>query len=205
MSIETKAIKWRDAKYLINEGDILLFRAKRYPSIGWIISGITGGIHGHVGVASTQKEEPTIIEMREFHGGKESPIRENLTSAGIDVYRFSPAIVVWENDQWVSKQFTHATSHCMTETARTIIGKRYGWWNIFRIYMSYTPFLRMMFRRKTGRDDSISKAFVCSTVANYSARMCYTDPCPNIPDNRVTPADLAGSAILHYLFTIVPD
>ena len=51
-------------------------------------------------------------------------------------------------------------------------------------------------------DDDVAKAKVCSTAVTVALRKEYMDPVPYLADDRVSPADLARSPLLQYLFTI---
>lgn len=198
-------MKFQEAKSLIKEGDVLLFRSSGFPSIGWLVSSITGGNYSHVGIASVSNGEPSIIEFREFGGSREVTLESQITKEGIDIYRFSPKITVWKADEekWVTKEFTEEKGKCITRQARRLTGKGYGWLTIWKIYKAYLPFFRILKKRKNG-DDLTTTNYVCSTLVSYSSRMCYADVCPNLPDDRTTPADISQSAVLFPILRIVP-
>lgn len=190
----------------IKEADVLLYRAQDFPNAGWWIAKYTGGQHSHVGLAHKDRDDWYCVEQKEFKGGRSiylpNAIERNPNR--IDVYRVVP--VVYEpyfngELKWTTKEFTEDIAHKVTRTALTITGNSYGWKNIYNIAKGYAPFLRLR-RSEKCDDEKISQAYVCSTVISYSYRINYVDPCPHISDDRTTPADIARSAVLKYLFTI---
>lgn len=189
----------------IKEADVLLYKAQDFPSVSWWIAEYTGGIHSHVGLAHKDRNDWYCVEQKEFRGGRSiylpNAVRRN--PGRIDVYRVVP--VVYEpyfngEIKWIPKEFTEEVANEVTRTALQITGNPYGWTNIYNIAKGYAPFFRL--RRTDKGDDEISQAYVCSTVISYSFRINYVDPCPHISDGRTTPADIARSAVLKYMFTI---
>lgn len=59
-------IKYDQAKELIKEGDILLFRGS--GTIGFLIKRYTGGVHSHVALAHKDGDVLECVEFREFMG-----------------------------------------------------------------------------------------------------------------------------------------
>lgn len=200
-----------DAIKHIKTGDVLLFRAPPFPAIGWWITKYTGGKHSHVGIALRDGEHCYCVEQREFKGGRmvnlETQVKQN--PGRIDVYRAKHSIEETESNIGPQGYFTKNVEYKFTEdVARDIIdtgleltGEKYGWSNIWKIFKGYAPFFRLVYRDKNG-DDEITKAYVCSTLVAYAYRINYLDLCPNIKDAKTTPADIAQSGLLNYLFTI---
>jgi hypothetical protein len=190
-----------EAKPLIKEGDILLFRSGSFPSAGWWITGLSGGIHSHVGIASISSGDLTIIEQKEFKGGREVILKSQVKGNIIDVYRVPPEVTVYENGEWIKKYFTDDVAHAVTSEARKVTGTPYNWYNIFSIYGDYLPGYRMIFRTKNGVDE-ISFAKICSQLLSYCFRKAYTDLVPNLRDVKTKPNDIACSALAFPMFTI---
>src|SRR5690606_1406219 len=139
---------------LLQEADILLFRSKGFPSIGWIISTYTGGPHSHVALAHKDYKSWFCVEQREFRGGR-SVLLESQLHHKIDVYRVSPHIYYPEissDINWVSSSFNDKIAHSITETALSLTGSPYGWSNIWNIAKGYAPFFRLLRRSKNGDD-----------------------------------------------------
>ncbi len=198
----------KQAKTLIEEGDVLLFRAPRFPSIGWWITKYTGGTHSHVGLAHWDNKELYLVEQREFKGGRSVLLESQLKGNTIDVYRPKPKVMqheIVDNEvKWYTKILTKKIREDITRTALSLTGTSYGWKSIWEIFKGYAPFFRIITRSKNG-DESVADAYVCSTVVTYSYRMNYEDPCPNLSDKRTSPADIAQSALFDYLFTVKHD
>lgn len=196
--------KFDEARDYIQEADILLFRAGAFPSAGWWITGLSGGIHSHVALASRSSGDLTLIEQKEFTGGREVILKSQTKNTIIDVYRVAPTITILENGKWVTKAFTKDVAHGVTSVARAITGAPYSWYNIWEIYKSNFPGYRMIFRTKNGKDE-ISQAKICSQLVSYSYRMQYADLIPNLRDSKTKPNDIACSAIAFHMFSIEPN
>ncbi len=198
-------VSLEEALTKIKEADVLLYRAEPFPKVGWWIANYTGGIHSHVGLAHKDRDDWYCVEQKEFRGGRSIwlPNAVSRNPGRIDVYRVVPTIYdPFFNGEikWIPKNFDEDIAHKVTRTALQITGNSYGWKNVYNICKGYAPFFRLL--RDDKPDEEISQAYVCSTVVSYSYRLWYQDPCPHISDERTTPADIARSAILKYLFTI---
>ncbi len=200
-------IPWAEAQKHLEEGDVLLFRAPGFPTIGWLITAYTGGIHSHVALAHYDNGW-YCIEQREFKGGRSVNLEGQIKENTIDVYRpnkyvYVPTVYANNGDfsiDWERKHFSNKVAHEVTGIALSVTGQKYGWRNIWEIFKCYFPGFRLW--RKPKPDDEIVQAYVCSTLVNYSYRQAFVDPCPNLSDSRTTPADIAQSALFHYIFTL---
>ena len=199
-------IPWLEAKMHIKEADVLLFRASGF--IGRAITAYTGGIHSHVGLVHVDYDL-YCVEQREFKGGRSVLLRKQVDRhpKKIDVYRADACIhvptVKWDGKvsiKWDEKEFTDKLAREVVDIALGMTGDDYGWRNIWEIAKYYLPGIRLLRRPKSDLNEA--KAYVCSTLVTYSFRKIYEDPCPNLSDTRTTPADIAQSALFHYLFTI---
>lgn len=199
---------WKHATNHLEEGDVLLFRAGGFPSIGWGITVYTGGIHSHVALAHKDRDTWYCVEQREFKGGRSINLYSQVRDSVIDVYRPNKYVYVPtvhdDGDEfsieWERKHFSNEVAHDVTKIALDITGQKYGWKNIWEIAKCYLPGFRLW--RKPKPDSDIARAYVCSTLVTYSYRKAYIDPCPNLSDSRTTPADIAQSALFHYMFTL---
>ena len=197
-------LPYNQARTLIQEADVLLFRAGKFPSAGWLITSYTGGIHSHVGLAHWDNHRVYCVEQREFKGGRSVLLSRQAQCNHIDVFRASPVIwtpIVNDTVQWVEKKFTSDVANNITDMALSLTGTDYGWRTIFEIGKGYMPFYRLVYKSKNG-DETISRAYVCSTLVTYTYRTYYEDPCPNLNDTRTTPGDLAQSALFSYIFSL---
>lgn len=198
-------IKYDQAKELIQEGDILLFRGSGV--IGFLIKRYTGGVHSHVALAHKDGDVLECVEFREFMGGRSVSLKSQVDNSplNIDVFRPVKSISYEEmdaegNTKLIEKNYTEETASAMTEDIIRWTGQPYGWSNIWKMFLRFIPGARLF--QQNINDDEVAKAKVCSTAVTVALRRNFMDPVPYLADDRVSPADLARSPILQYLFTI---
>tara|TARA_A100001515_G_scaffold144387_2_gene148280 strand:- start:293 stop:907 length:615 start_codon:yes stop_codon:yes gene_type:complete len=198
-------IKYDQAKELIKEGDILLFRGS--GTIGFLIKRYTGGVHSHVALAHKDGDVLECVEFREFMGGRSVSLKSQVDNSplNIDVFRPVKSIAYEEmdaegNTKLIEKNYTEETASAMTEDIIRWTGQPYGWSNIWKMFLRFIPGARLF--QQNINDDEVAKAKVCSTAVTVALRRNFMDPVPYLADDRVSPADLARSPILQYLFTI---
>jgi len=198
-------IKYDQAKELIQEGDILLFRGSGI--IGFLIKRYTAGLHSHVALAHKDGDILECVEFREFMGGRSVSLKSQVDAAplSIDVFRPVKSISYEELDEdgnfkLIEKNYTKETASAMTEDIIRWTGQPYGWKNIWKMFFRFIPGARLL--KQNFNDDEVAKAKVCSTAVTVALRRNYMDPVPYLADDRVSPADLARSPLLQYLFTI---
>ena len=194
-----KHIPYDEAKELIQEGDILLFRGKGI--ISWLIKRYGSGVHSHAAIAHWDGEHLQCVEFREFKGGRSVSLRTQIndTPSGIDVFRAAQKVQYGN----IEYNLTAITKKKISSILMLLTGLPYGWRNIWRLGLHYFPFCRLA--AQNIKDDDPTKVFVCSTAVAYAYRMAYIDPVPYLADTSVTPADLARSALFQYQFTIEKD
>ena len=197
--------KYDQAKELIKEGDILLFRGS--GTIGFLIKRYTGGVHSHVALAHKDGDVLECVEFREFMGGRSVSLKSQVDNSplNIDVFRPVKSISYEEmdaegNTKLIEKNYTEETASAMTEDIIRWTGQPYGWSNIWKMFLRFIPGARLF--QQNINDDEVAKAKVCSTAVTVALRRNFMDPVPYLADDRVSPADLARSPILQYLFTI---
>lgn len=199
---------FEEASKHIEEADVLLFEARGI--IGKAIISLTGGKHSHVALAHWDRDQLYCVEQKEFKGGRSVALAQVVKEKPhrIDVYRVNKYIYVPEvvknngtfTVSWEKKVFGEKEANSVVDIGLSLTGSSYGWQNIWEILKCYAPFYRLL--RKHKGDEEIVRAFVCSTLVTYSYRKVYVDLCPNLSDTRTTPADIAQSGLLHYMFTI---
>ena len=192
-------IPYSEAKKLIKEGDVLLFRGKGI--ISWLIKRYGSGLHSHAAIAHWDGDHLQCVEFREFKGGRSVSLRTqvNDTPSGSDVFR-SAQKVQYEKEGY---NLTDAIRSKISSILMLLTGLPYGWKNIWKLGLHYFPFCRLA--PQNTKDEDPTKVFVCSTAVAYAYRMAYIDPVPYLADSAVTPADLARSALFQYQFTIEKD
>lgn len=202
-------VPYNEAKGLIKEGDILLFRGTGL--IGFFIKRYTNGDHSHVAMVHLDGDTWECVEFREFMGGRSVSLKSQvaLNPTTIDLFRPLDSISYQEMGRRneitvVNKKYTKEVA---ANTVKDIIkwtGQPYGWGNILTMFVRFVPFVRLLTKQNTD-DDELSQAKVCSTAVTIALRKNYMDPVPYLADDRVSPADLARSPLLQYLFTIEKD
>lgn len=209
-------LRYESAKEIINEGDVLLFRANSVA--GYLISRYGGGIHSHVALASWRGEPKRslleCVEFREWKGGRTVSLHTQvaMNDECIDVYRPVSCLEYAIFDapegatngqlavKYKNQKYNYDTARAVTSTAREMTGNPYGWDIIWELAKHYLPFYRLS--NQDVADDAAQRAFVCSTFVSYALRMHFTDVVLNLSDRRTVPADLARSPLLRYLFTL---
>jgi hypothetical protein len=208
-------ITWRDAKSLIEEADIFLFRGSAWYS--WIIKKFTQSEYSHVALASwhngvdgTEK----LLELIEFHGfrGGGVVIDPDTYFPGesglVDIYRPSDHYdFCWYNqdtrkvEQVTIKLFPKAVTHTM----RRLTGLPYGWRRMWWFAKRYMAGIRLFYDLEDLTSDDTKDIVypVCSTAIAYSFNHNCFDLMHNKGDEWTKPSDVSESTLLHYLFTIV--
>ena len=205
--MKIQPVAYQKARGLIKEGDILLFRGSGL--ISFFIKVFTGGLHSHAAIAHWDDEVLQCVEFREFKGGRIVSLSGQVETNTNNIDIFRPANCI-SFDEYIDGSIK-TVEICYTEekaekTAKQVImwsGKPYGWSNILNMFKRYVPFVRM-FTGNTN-DNSLTETYVCSTAVAVAVRQNFTDLVPFMSDDLVSPADLARSPLLRYMFTIERD
>lgn len=203
-------VPFEEAKSLIKEGDILLFKGSGL--IGFLIKRYTDGDHSHVAMAHLDGETWECVEFREFIGGRSVSLKSQVDAnpTQIDVFRPLNKISYQEVDKesgkvvFINKSYDEETAKRTVQEIIKWTGQSYGWKNIWGMLVRFLPLVKLFSKQNTD-DDDLAKAKVCSTAVTVALRKNYIDPVPYLADDRVSPADLARSPLLQYLFTIEKD
>jgi hypothetical protein len=205
-------IPYSNAKELIKEADVLLFKASAFPRVGWWIGKYTASPYSHAALAHWDKGELYAVEFREFKGSRKYPMDkyvEELGDRGIDVFRpadtvIYPYLEVIDSKIWVAYKeyrFDADTAYAITRTALKLVGLEYSYWTIWQMFKTYIPFVRLG-RKVVKNGEPETKNFVCSTLVTYAYRKHYIDPVPFLGDGYTSPGDLARSGLFSHLFEI---
>jgi hypothetical protein len=202
------------ARGLIQEGDVFLFRGKGIVSKG--IQKVTQGRYSHVGLASWHHNKNNVLELvefREWKGGRTTAFAQQLKKSDgqIDVYRvLSPRKVVSFNPKTLefSEKWVEFKPHDVTYEMRQMTGLPYGMARIWWMAKFYMLGLRFLLHDPSVFDDTTTDVPVlpvCSTaVATCFSRHNF-DLIKNRSDERTTPVDIARSPLLTYMFTPTVD
>lgn len=194
-------IRFRDAKSLIREADVLLFRDRRIFSPFVKLAG--RGRYSHCAIASLHGATPECIEFREFRGGRAVSLEEQVRqrSGCIDVYRPTPYNVIYDRN-CLDGRTINLQPEVVTNTARELTGRPYSYKSIFWMGLTHLAGFRLCYQ--ANYDDLTKiKGLVCSSMVSYAFRATGYDLVPNLADSYTEPSDISRSALLSYLFTLV--
>lgn len=200
-------IKFRQARNIIREGDVLLFRGQSWAS--YFISVAGEGVHTHVGVASWHDDLLECVEFKEWRGGRAVNLQRqvNENPGLIDVFRPVDTFASFDfRDGQVHSIKKKFDAKCVTDNMRKLTGLPYGWKRIWWIFRHKAIGLRLW--RDNGQlvDDTVKELIypVCSTSLAWAFSSCGFDLVKQRSDQWTEPADIARSARLSYLFTLNP-
>lgn len=208
-------LPYSQAKLLIAEGDVLLFRGASFFSKFITKYGQTK--YSHVAVASWHNGDDKTngllecVEFREWKGGRTVNLG-NVVQDGniIDVYRPAPhkEIIKWDDN---IKRFVVLTvpfrGKKVTNTMRKMTNLPYGWRRIFWLAKYKIPFRRLIYNIDDFISDELRELVypVCSTAIAYAFNSTGYDLLQNRNDNAMEPGHIANSPLLSPLFTITQN
>lgn len=206
-----KNVAFDDAKKLLQEGDVLLFEGVGISS--FIIKHLGEGKYSHAGIASSVTTNGDIIweciEFREKTGGRSVNLKSYLSQKNIKIDVFRPVsskkIVIWVDNTLQEKEIPF-NGRRVTTAMRKMTGLPYGWRRLLWIAKHEMPFLRFFYNIQTLIDDNTQRLIypVCSTAVSYSFSTIGYDLTHHKSDNYMEPSDIARSALLFYIFTLIP-
>jgi hypothetical protein len=215
MPINKNYLPYSEAKELIQEGDILLFRGKTVFS--WLIMRASDGLYSHVGIASwvfndkNEKVELEVIEFKEWKGSRAVSLENYVAQwpGRIDVFRPNPSHTWLEFDPETKTVRRHKLfffGRTITAAFRKLTGLPYGWKRIWWLAKNHFIFSRA-FADPNSFDDTLKEKDVypvCSTAVAYLFHKYYIDLVHFRSNERTEPSDISRSPILNYLFTLNP-
>lgn len=207
-------LPYEEAKPLINEADVLLFRGNSFYSKFLRIS--SDSPYTHVGIASFHnghEKKDAVLECVEFHekyGSRASNLEtyNRIDKREIDVYRPVPHRIVIDYDaetKQTVERVIELNAKAITHDFREATGLPYGWYRIWRIALHKMAVSRIFYDPSSTADDTPIKDMiypVCSTaLAHFFSKHEY-DLVTNKSDEWTEPGYIAMSPLLQYLFTI---
>jgi hypothetical protein len=193
---ELRFVPLCDARRLVSDGDLLLFRRRSLISIAG------RGIHSHAAKAAWWGDDLFCLEVREWHGGRavtlESQVRRR--PGRIDLFRANP------NNRWPEYDRARATI-----LMRRLAGCDYGYAAVLAAAMLHLPFVRMAVRAEV-EDEADHASHGARRRPPFCSQACAmvdrvgggVDPVPHLADRLTEPADLARSPFYRYELTLVP-
>ena len=209
--MELKKIDFDEAKALLAEGDVLLFRGTGFWS--YFIKRVAEGHYSHVGIASSHGLNGgrmwECVEFRENKGGRSVNLKTYMQQHNLEIDVYRPASVkrsyIFNAERnEVIPVTVGLNAKAVTNTMRKMTGLPYGWKRIMLLAQMKIPFLRLFYSIDSISDDTIKEPIypICSTAVAYSFASAGFDLVHNRSDMATEPSDIARSPLLSYIFTI---
>jgi len=195
----TNPLTYREAEPLIRTGDVLLHRPR--DLFGRLIATLGRSEYSHAGMACWDGLRVSSLETIQFRGGVQRPLEELVEEkpGAIDVYTVLCT---------TARQRQQAAAGM-----RQIVGRRYGWLSLLELGLVHAPLLRLLLPRNfADQADSESNGWradrlpFCSMAVDRAyMRWAGVDLVPNLHSRYTEPGDLARTARLDYLCTLIPQ
>ena len=204
-------LSYVEAKELIQEGDILLFRGTGLISSFIKMAG--EGEYSHIAVASRHNGTWEAVEFREWYGGRtvnlENYIREcKKSKTEIDIYRPTNIFRSIKFDYktreflFIDKDFN---GKIVTDCMRNLTGLPYSYrriWLIFKIKL-FRWHILWDIKKITNEIPTQEVIYpVCSTVLEHCFAIKGFPILKRKSDQFTEPSDFSRSPRLNYLFTL---
>jgi hypothetical protein len=208
------SVTFSQAKNLIKEGDILLFRTKGI--ISFFIKRAGEGQYSHAAMASAHRTNGSFlwecVEFREGSGGRSVLLERQvqLRDELIDVYRpISPRIEISFSSETgeINETRKKFDGKAVTNLMRRMTGLPYGWKRFWWIAKNKLFGLRLLYSMSEITNDNIVDDIypVCSTAVASCFSKTGFDLVKNRSDQATEPSDIARSTSIQYLFTLKAD
>ncbi len=194
--MNTNYLDYASVRQEIWNGDLLLFRKRRFGFMDAMIAVAGRGVYSHAAKAAWWKNDLFCIEVREWHGGRAVTLSSQVKRypERIDVYRPNA------NNRWPSYSPERSL-----EIMRRFAGGDYGYGNVLAAAMTHLPCFRFFMRpdRNDNAPIMMKRPPFCSEAVAMAERIGgNVDPIPQLADRFAEPSDLARSPFYEYLFTL---
>jgi len=203
-------LPYREAKPIIEEADVLLFKGTALFS--WAIRKLTKSPYSHVELASKHNGGIEGIGFNALSGGGSKNLARMVQkgSGVIDVYR---PVFMFDTLKYnpLTKQGEvvehNLDARGITSTMRQLAGMPYGVKRIWWILKNNMLFRRWFINEKKLANDQTGDIVypVCSTAVAYCFSKNNYDLIKNKADEWTVPGHIAMSPLLSYMFTLVWD
>lgn len=204
-------LPYLEAKELIQEGDILLFRATGFISTLIKIAG--EGEYSHVAIASRHNGDWEVVEFREWYGGRTIDLENYISESKknkteIDVFRPINLFATIKFDM-VTREFVDFKKtydgKLITKCMRKLTGFPYSYkriWLIMKIKLFRWHMLRNMDKitNEIPTDEVVYP--VCSTVLSHCMTINGFPILRRRSDEYIEPSNFSISPRLNYIFTL---
>lgn len=201
---ETRPVTYRDARKLLNTGDLVLFRARPWSwwpgdwksaLFGSLITWLGRSDYSHAGLLVACRGEFFVAEMVEGVGGRLWPLAKyaKTHSGDIDVFR----VVPYRNEYRPGNA---------ADAMMGFVGEPYGWWALLKAFAMHLPVVRHA-AKGVAKERPWRGPLYCSAAVAWAMETAGEDPVGDLPAEHTEPGDLARSPLVNrgYLFTIVAD
>ncbi len=185
---QQQLVSYADARSLIGDGDLLLFRRRG------VISVAGRGVHSHAAKAAWWGDDLFCLEIREWYGGRAVTLSSQVRRypGRIDVYEVNP------DNRWPEYDVAGASRFM-----RRLAGCHYGYLGVLTAAALHLPFVRFLTRPNMDDKDQGKRPPFCSQACAMADRLGGgVDPVPHLADPLTEPADLARSPFYRYRFTV---
>ena len=185
---ELTFVPYRQARQLVRDADLLLFRRRGLISIAG------RGDHSHAAKAAWWGDDLFCLEVREWHGGRAVTLSSQVRRfpASIDVYQANPG------ERW--PQYNRAGA---ARQMRRLAGCPYGYWGVVMASLLHLPGVRLAVQADVCDAEPLVRPPFCSQACALCDRIGGgVDPVPHLADRMTLPADLARSPFYQYQFTL---
>ncbi len=200
-------VPYNVARHHIRDGDMLAYRPKWWHIVGQIVSTVGRSSVSHTAIACWDGHALDAVSMKIAGGVRDRLSNEVRKYPGrIDVYRPSATITrhVVMSDGVKTKRLACDPKR-MVQLARSMVGRRYGWFNIVCIAIRFLPVFRLFLRPPQGDVSIAGRDPFCSEMYAWLTKKAYTDPVPGYANRDVTPGELTRNPLYSYLFTLDRD
>jgi len=182
-------LSYREAREQIRSGDVLLFRREK-KWLHYLIAKGTRGEHVHAAMACWWGPILFCVETIQETGGRAVALSSQIKIAPncCDVFRVREELAPTLHPKVAIEMMLRNT------------GTRYGWKKLLSLAWRRLPLVRLFV--KTPQREKEAQRWHCSGVVSEAMRSAGVDLVPNLASWATTPADLARSAAINYLFTI---
>ncbi|GAG13365.1 unnamed protein product [marine sediment metagenome] len=186
-----KIVRYREARSLIADGDLLLYRRRSLISIAG------RGRHSHAAKAAWWEGDLFCLEIRGLIGGRAVTLSSQVRRCPgrIDVYGANP------DGRW--PQYDRAGA---SRFMRRLAGCDYGYRGLISAALLHLPVVRWFVRANMDDEAADRRPPFCSHACAMADRVGGgVDPVKHLADRLTEPADLARSPFYRYRFTLMPD
>ncbi len=183
-------LRYEFARKEIRDGDILLYRVDSSLSNRAIAYfGESDYVHAGMAVWSMYagKNRLWLLETIQYRGGRDVPL--------------SGQVKGWPGQWDVYRPKKPYDAEAAKSEMITVIGRDYGWWNMFVSALRHTRYISKLLPPLT--DDKLDgSAPFCSQAVSAACRAGGRDPRPDHSDIATEPGHLADPDFAEYIFTL---